>query len=339
MVSVKRIRLLFGLIVILTCASALCQEPNQPKTELKFEVSSEEQQWITEQGDGRGPIRPTYVAVLFIRQPHYMPNFTQPAAMEKMVNTSSGKLLSQKQHDFIPLAQAFCRLNLTEYVVPNHYHFRLYAVSELDARNMAQAFIENLTNIANTHRQQLLTEQQELQKGIALIKNKISDSEEKLKAAEARLDEMKGKIHYLTIDEAEKAILELNKMLCVLDVEIAGLQAKVSAIEKYKLGTKVTHEDTLAKLEQMLSEQAIELAGALARKEAGTEIRDRAEDFYNLRRQQIELPKTLDDLRRSLSNRRRSLSEVQDKLSDPASNALPPKVYQNKVAIYPVVGE
>jgi hypothetical protein len=138
------------------------------------------------------------------------------------------------------------------------------------------------------------------------------------------------------MDEAEQAVLELNKMLDVIDVETAGLQAKVLAIGKFKSGNKISNEDTLSKLEQMLSEQTIELAGALARKEAVTKIRDRAEEFYNLRKKQLELPKTLDLLRSSLSNRERDLQQVQGRLISPASNAMPPKVYQNKVTIYTV---
>ncbi len=337
MVSLRKCQLFFGLAILLVCTPVLCQEPNETKTELQFEINNEEQPWMTDQGSfGQGPIRPTHVAVLLVRQPHYMPNFNQPAVIDKILNTPAGKLMSQKQRDFIPVTRAFCRLNLSEFAVPNHYHFRLYAVSELDARNMAQAFIEDLTNIANANRKELLDEQQKLQKQIAAFKNDISEKEIELKDAQTKLEGLKGKVHYLTIDEAEKTVLELNKMLDVIDVEIAGLQAKVSAIEKYKSDKKITNVDILAKLEQMLTEQTVELAGALARREAATRVRNQAGEFYNLRKQQLELPKTLNDLRRSLSNRERDLQRVQNRLIDPASNVMPPKIYQNKVTIYPV---
>jgi hypothetical protein len=335
MVSLRKYQLFFGLGILLVCTPAMCQKPSEDKTELNFEISNEEQKWITDQGIGRGPIRPTYVAVLFIRQPYYMPNFNQPAVIDKILNTTAGKLISQKQRDFVSVAQAFCRLNLSELTMPNHYNFHLYAVSELDAGNMAKAFIEDLTNIANENRKVLLDEKQKLQEQIATIKNNIPEKEIELKDTQSKLEGLKGRVHYLTMDEAKKTVLELNKMLDVIDVKIAGLRAKVSAIEKYKSSTKVA-QDTLAKLEQMLTEQTIELAGALARREAATRVRNQAEEFYNLRKQQIELPKTLDDLRRSLSNRERGLQQVQDRLINPASNAMPPTVYQNKVTIYPV---
>jgi hypothetical protein len=327
---------IIGLVVLTACTTAMCQEPNQPKIELNFEVNTEGQKWITDHGIGQGPISPTHVAVLFIRSPHYMPNFNQPAAIDKVLNAPAGKLMSQKQRDFVSAARAFCRLNLSELTMPNHYNFHLYAVSELDARNMAKAFIEDLTNIADANRKALLDERQRLQVQINELKNDISETEAELKGSQTELEGLKGKVHYLTMDEAEQAVLELNKMLDVIDVETAGLQAKVLAIGKFKSGNKISNEDTLSKLEQMLSEQTIELAGALARKEAVTKIRDRAEEFYNLRKKQLELPKTLDLLRSSLLNRERDLQQVQGRLISPASNAMPPKVYQNKVTIYTV---
>ncbi|MFB0525387.1 MAG: hypothetical protein ACETVZ_07575 [Phycisphaerae bacterium] len=337
MMNLKRCQFLVGLIIVLVCVSALCQQPQQSETELRFEISSEEQQWIIEPpAPGKGPIRPTHVAVLFIRQPQYMPIFTKPPVIEEILGTTAGKLMSQKQRDFISAAKAFCQLSSPRYAVPNHYHFRLYAVSEADARNMAQAFIEYLTITSNAIREQLLTKKQGLQRQINTHKNKISETEAELKNVQTKLNELKGRIHYLTIDEAEQTVLELNKMLDALDVEIAGLQAKVSTIEKYRSDKKITNEDTLAKLEQMLSEQAVELAGALARKEASTRIRNQAEEFYNLRKQQISLPDTLIIWRKGLSSRERDLEQIQDRLIDSASNALPLKVYQNKVTIYPV---
>ena len=50
MVSLRKCQRLYGLAIVLICVPALCQESNQPKIELRFEISREEQQWITDQG-------------------------------------------------------------------------------------------------------------------------------------------------------------------------------------------------------------------------------------------------------------------------------------------------
>jgi len=68
MISSKKQQLLFALILACICAPVLGQEPNETKTELTFEISSEKQVWIVESMNqiGTGPIKPTHVAVLLI---------------------------------------------------------------------------------------------------------------------------------------------------------------------------------------------------------------------------------------------------------------------------------
>ncbi len=94
--------------------------------------------------------------------------------------------------------------------------------------------------------------------------------------------------------------------------------------------------DALTKLQQILADHIIELAGALAKKETATKIRDQAKEFYDLHTQLTKLPKTLTNLRKSLSSHESSLQGAENAMTDPRGGALAPKVFGNKVVINPV---
>lgn len=100
------------------------------------------------------------------------------------------------------------------------------------------------------------------------------------------------------------------------------------------LSKKNVSIEGLAKLEQILSEQIIELAGALARKEAVIQIRTREENFYNIHKQWSDLNREVSRLRNDLDTR--NLEHAKEILANPRPNMLPLKVIENKVTIYPL---
>jgi hypothetical protein len=85
-----------------------------------------------------------------------------------------------------------------------------------------------------------------------------------------------------------------------------------------------------------MSEQAVELAGALARREAATKIRSRAQEFYDLSVLEIGLNQEIADLKKELSMYEMELPEAERGYAQATADELPPKVFQNKVTIYPV---
>jgi len=258
-----------------------------------------------------------------------------------MLETSAGRAMSQEQRDLISNQS----IQVSDYgtTIGSYTYFRLYGVSEDDTKKMVEAFIEVLAEKASARMQSLLSQREELKEKIAGVEQKILGKETELKDMGNRLEEVRKKVHYLSTDEAKKTIEELNRMLYELNIEIAGLRAKVSANEKYLREkdevagrSRSVSSTVLDKLEQIRSEHVIELAGALARKEAATKIRNEAEEFYNLHMQPIELQRYLSPLRKTLSSSQESLQNFEERLANPTPDMLPPKVYQNKVTIYPV---
>jgi hypothetical protein len=128
----------------------------------------------------------------------------------------------------------------------------------------------------------------------------------------------------------------MDKMIDTLDIELQGIRAKLSAIQEYKSGKNVSIEG-LAKLEEILTEQTIELAGTLARKEAVLGIRKREEEFYNLFRQWQDNVGKSRELGDYLEKCERDMRRFQEMIDNPTPEMLPPKVNGNKVVINPVV--
>jgi hypothetical protein len=127
----------------------------------------------------------------------------------------------------------------------------------------------------------------------------------------------------------------MNRVLDSLAIEITGIEAKLSAVEKIKSYRKVSSIEGLAKLEEIKSEQTVELAGALARKKAALNIREREEEFYGLHQQRFSLLDQVGSLRSSL----RIYEQILEDMAHMEPYMLQPKFYQNKVTIYPVLAE
>ena len=75
-------------------------------------------------------------------------------------------------------------------------------------------------------------------------------------------------------EKAKGTIAQMNEMLNIIDIELAGIREKLGIIEQYRESGKFS-KATLEKLEQMFVEQMIELRGAEARKGAVNNLRDR----------------------------------------------------------------
>jgi len=347
-----------SVVLTLTCACglALAQEPSEVKAEPKFEVSENEQRWVvnvdphgkdeieTREQMVQGSFRPRYVAVFYVRGRHAdmsnrtwrqgFPDFSHSSWIKSILATSPAKALSQQQIELLHTGSCIRILGGFGDAVGNHQEVRIYGVSKKDAEKTVEAFMETLTGVSGTIGY-LKRKVAELQEQIPKTKKQISEKETKLESTRARLDDLEKSVHYLSVDEAKAIVLELNKTLNTLDVEIAGLEAKISTIEKYK-SDKTLSLDIVEKLEEMLREQAVELAGALARKDMATQIRDQAEGYFSLTSMKSSLQNELDTLKNDLSDYKAELQRSENQLAHPTSDMLPPEVFQNKVTIYPV---
>lgn len=319
---------LIVLILICTASISLAAETKQPTEGLQFKTGAHSVKWL----NGRGLIRPTHAARLLVSRSRH--------SIDGILQTSAVASISKRQHDFIKTTvRTYNKIDSGNTDVRGYYEFTLYAVSEDDAKKMAVAFMELLTNETKEMVQDWIDRNRKLAKQIADEKIGLANNEKELAAAQASLDNLRAAVHYLSPDEAREAASEFNRILSTFNVEYAGIKAKLNLIEDYISKYRETgHADMFGKLEQMKVEQLIELASVNARKEMAQAMRKQANDFYTSHQHVGELKKKESELSKSLKSNERNFKDYESSLATYPPESRLPKVYENKVTIYPVAG-
>ena len=339
----KNARFLISLCWICTCTLSIGAEPNEPKTNIQFEIKSERPPRTLVRISFEPPSETTHFAVLLVKGQW---DYNRNKPIEAMLETSSGKAMSPKQRDLISNQSIqMCDYGVT---ISNYSYFRLFGVSEIDTQKMVEAFMEVLENESNARKQSLLNDQQKLQEKIAQLEKQIQQREKKVEDAENKLEQIKKKVHYLSAEEAKGAVETLNKTLDELNIEIVGIRVRLEAITeehertradavKLKAERQKSYETIIwPRLEQMRIDELIELKVAEAKKATATTIRNEAEEFYNLSKQPVEVEKDLSLLRTTLSSSQKSFKSIEWELARQYQFTMSPKIFQNKVTIYPV---
>jgi hypothetical protein len=344
MINLKTIQTIIVLISVCTSGLLKGAEPNEAKTELKFEIDNNKSNlWLSRRPDkqGQGPIKPTHVAILHIRRPHMnMP--TGPGILE-MLKTSAGQSLSQQQRKFLTASDAITWWGTEE--IKNHITVFIYAVSVEDAKKTVQAYLEVPTKKANARIQEYEKYIKDRNEEIIKIKKTLPEKQKQADEMEPKYMEIKKTRYFsLSDDEAyekgKETMLEMDKMLDILEIDLAGIKEKLRSIEQYRstrrLPDKRLSDEVVDKLDQMLVEQMIELKSAEAREQAAIKIRDRDKAFVDLFIQRRNLKGEVYNLQANLEDSEKRVQEMEERLTNPTPNLLPPEVYQNKVTIYPV---
>jgi len=342
----RKYQLILTLISVCIFTPLLVAKPSENETQLKFEIENiHSKKWITDRAGrkpGRGPIKPTHVAILHIRRPHKdMPSSDR--GILEILKTSVGQTLSQQQRNFLSASDAITWWGIVD--IKNHDTVLLYAVSEEDAKKTAQAYLEVPTNKVNARMLEYEKYQKEQKERIIEIKKVLPEKQKQAKEMEPKYIDIKNQRYFLLSDteayeKAKETMLQMDKTLDILKIELAGIQEKLTSIEKYRiskrLGTHRFSPETLDKLDQMFVEQMIELKSAEAREQAAIKIRDRDKAFVDLYLQWKNSSREVRNLKADLENSERIAQKIEEKLNNPEWDMQPPEIYQNKVTIYPV---
>ena len=329
-----------AIALVLTCNFALwsAEEPNDPnRPQIKIELGDQEMPWIGKLpgSPSRGPVRPTHVAEVFVRH-----GDRPRLESEILLETSAAAAMTVKQREFIESSDTLTYMGSSK-KVSNHELFYLYAVSEADAKKMVEAFIEILDGRAGQIRLQYVNKLREDQEEMAKAKGLLPGKEALLPTVKAEYDKSKESAHAFSADteaveHAKQTMLEMSKMLDTLDVELAGIREKLEVIRTYWSKHSGRTKEADAKLEEIEIIQTIELKGAEARRKAAVAIRKREKDFLDLFDKWTSLDSEVKGLRSTIDNRQEHIAEYEAILANPKPDMLPPKIYQDKVVIYPV---
>jgi chromosome segregation ATPase len=291
------------------------------------------------------PADSTHCAFLFIRGRWNSQPIKDEDPVLAILSTNAARTMSPKQRELVStLPFKFIDFGKT---IGNHTYFRVYGVGEYDTQKMVKALIEALENKANKEVQHYLNKIKESKEKIAEIKQELPDKQKQLEEAELIYKKIKNARYSSSLDDlevytkAKETMFQMDKMLDSLEIELAGIQEKLKKIEQYqrrKYGenTKNFSPETLDKLDQMYVEQMIELSSAKARQNTALKIRDQEKEFINLSDQWSNLQAEVNRLKRDLENSENNILTDEKILANPLPEMRPPKVYQNKVTIYPV---
>lgn len=192
----------------------------------------------------------------------------------------------------------------------------LLAVSEDDARKLAQALVEYLNGRIRSYAEQDgHRELQEKREALRKDEKALEEAMAKKEPLTKELQEMRKTVAYRSRDDASQDKLELDKALRSVDVDLAAIQAKTDTIKKLQDQVRAeSRTSLLPALDQMMFAQDIDRAGALARKAALERQRKAAERYDYLVGREIAENLRVDENRRNLRQSQQVVAELENRL-------------------------
>ncbi len=331
MINSAKIKLLAFITITLFCQKGFTQENPPDQGTLQFETSDKNSYWrpsfinrigtVLDPVTGEGIITPTHAAVfnIFFRRN----GWPDQEAWIKMAKD----VVSEKQFEFIQQNQFITVVDQNGRGIILEY--TLYAVSEEDAKKMAQLAIEILDQDALTRLDDLKKELEQERQNLSQAEQQISEMNENKKNTSEGLKQLRKITFYQDGEEAQKMVAELNNIINRIDIDIAGYEAKIKAIREKKNFDPMLDN-------QMLFDVEVELVGALARKNKAETIRQDTIFFVTLADKLDSLAAELKIKQEDINKTREEIKSKENLLTQMPPGFRPVEVIDNKVVISPV---
>ncbi|MFA5863831.1 MAG: hypothetical protein WC975_04000 [Phycisphaerae bacterium] len=255
--------------------------------------------------------------------------------------TPTWRLLSEKQKSYIEGDTTKYRYNSYSRTIKklgrkysqDIREYFIYVMSEKDAAVLAYALVNDI----NGHRRKNWEEKQENlkkeQKSVTYYKAEIPRLEMKLKKMKIEIEALQKIFHYTNPELAYSEFVEMDKLVRLINIDLAGLNARISATKKFSNDPK---QGQLQEFYRLSNEQDVELAGLLARKKAVEDDRDQAKKYYDLLKQVESDQKTLSGMKAGLVYTKDNIKRTENILANPPEDMTPVTVVDNKVVIHPI---
>ncbi len=341
----KRIGWLVTCFVVGLNGLLLSQEPNDPGAMLTFEFASTNNDPNTAHQSTE--LFGTYVAEmrmkfssLFIQGPR--PNSrrrgTYQSEREFLSHMNQAGNLTRIQCDRIHSA---CQSNSSisvAHIYTVHAEsdeiakIKFNAVTERDAKAMSQLYLNYAMQAYKAEMDKLTSQKESRLRHIAYLKKNISEFERELPEAKKGFELLKEDVLYRSPQEAEQAIQELNRILTIAHVDIAGIRSAIETIQDFQEGRLKTKSEIVRTLETSLIEQVISLKVAQAREVTVHKVRTLAIRYIEFEAYLREGPGKLDTSKNHLSGDKHQLA----KLNEQIAGLIKPEVIDNKVTLYKI---
>ncbi len=322
-----RLRMQSALIaaVALACAAGAGSQPAEwPKRQLQFVAASATTQPWPSRAASPDTIVPKYAAVFTVKWLGV--GFSlDPRALKDIAK----RWTSATQQAFVVQNEARTPnlVHISRTGRPQDPDYRscvLYAVSEEDARKMAQGYIAHMDDKGRERLETLRSGLEVNRRTLTMIETALPKLRAEREKDSQDLATLQTGSYYQTVDEARKLVAEFNSVIALADIDIAGIKAKLAAL-------KQAREDIRRQLEPALD---VDLVGVVARKKAAEDARARAADFVRLSDRIRETDRTLAEYTIEVPGLQRDIERDGQILSDPPPEMRPAVVIDNKVTIY-----
>jgi hypothetical protein len=360
------------LILAFACA-AWCGEPKEAPIQLQFEISPAPLGPYIASGMGAewkpfASYRPAYaVAIPLVRPIDWLPSpargtmseFWQWFEEKKYPSYAEEQVgLSAPQKAFLQVAKAVLNDRRTSLLMdrpdPNGpQRVLLYALTLDDAKKMAEGYFQYARNYWwRGYLNSLSQDTQKVAENYASKQERLVQIDKLIETSQKSLEQLQKTVLYRTEAEAQGAVAELDRTLTTAQVEIAGIKARITAIQGYQheryyqeikgangetvrvpIQPQKTSPQATAKLDMMFIEESIALRGAQAREQMAARMREQANRFIELKSALTSAAAERKPLVESLESAERILPERQKRLE--ATRQQEPKI-PGKVVIYPV---
>jgi len=348
MIRTKESITVFSLVAVFACSSPAGPEPNDANIPLTFEISSLElpapslQQVRYMQSPWKGTV--TYAAGVPRSHSRYFPGHGS-GAVGGFIQFARSQDISEEQRRFLETTYGGLEAGHSggrdPYTLPDFYtppddpnspQFLLYAVSLDDARKMAEAYRRYARNEFKEKVSPIQNELDTLSKRLADEQQKLPGAGQAYEAAKKAFEDLQKQVPYRDDKQALDAAAELDKMLNMAQVDIAGIRARIEVIQ-YEQG-KHPPTAVATQLQIMFIEEAVALKGTEARKRMATTLRKQADSYIDLKGARDLAEAERDRLTHDVSVLPNMIQNARQKLADEMEQE--PKIIDNKVFIYPV---
>lgn len=223
---------------------------------------------------------------------------------------------------------------------PESTKFWVYGNSEKEARENAQTIIDLVAKLAYADVEKAKQGLRRHREMIEKLEAEIPELERKREEIEREIEEHKKTVHYSGDADARRSILEWTDLLNTIEVDLVGIKARLAKIkeltEKEHQKKTVDHEVQGA-LSRMQMAAEIDLASALARKEAAQSFCKKAADFIALKKKRQRASREVKENQDELAYSRRAVSRYEEVLAKLQAADIPPvELVDNEVVIHPV---
>jgi len=349
--SHKTIRCVVVCVLLSLGSAAWAGEPNETPIRLEFEISQtpllvpSSSVPVVHSGNVWKDfiaIKPGYAADIAVVGPTAFipfPNRRSGSGKDDFVAAAMNRAdLSEGQQALLGILQELYKAQqpepLRNRIDPNHpEHLLLYAVTLEDARKMAEIYGQFAADCFKRS----VAWQQERIKGLsdelAGNQQRLSELGQSEETTGKQLQELRKLVPYRNVQQANDAVAELDKMLNPARVEIAGLQAKLKAIQDHMKTISPSNAELRSKLETMFVEESISLQVAEARNRTAQELRKQANDYVDLTQALTRIVQEKQKIAKDLPDWSQRLQDAKDNLQTTMREE--PQI-PTKIVIHPI---